>query len=67
MRVGIEITTTLLYMQRIVKGKLNALFAGGGINDNYIDQLTLLLIIVIKKQTSEVGMSLFSTLNSAPE
>jgi hypothetical protein len=36
MKVGIEIVTTLLYVQRIVKGKLNALFAGGDINDNIL-------------------------------
>jgi hypothetical protein len=58
----------------IVKGELNALFAGDGINGSYIDQLTLLLISVIKKHTSEVRMSLFSTsipslksLNCTPE
>jgi hypothetical protein len=74
MRVGIVIVTTLLYVHRIVKGELNALFAGGGINGSYIDQLILLLITVIKQQTSEVKMSLFSalkpslkSLNCAPE
>jgi hypothetical protein len=48
MRVGIEIVT-MLYMRRIVKSELNALFAGSGINGSYIDQLTLLFINVIKR------------------
>jgi hypothetical protein len=62
MRVGTDIAATLPYVQRIVEGELNALFAGGGINGSYIDQVTFLLISVVKKQTNEGRMSLFSTL-----
>jgi hypothetical protein len=48
MRIGMEMVTTLVYMQRIVK-KRGECTVGSGINGSYIDQLTFLLINVINR------------------